>query len=153
MLVIRRSFATRRATKSAVRRRVNAGEYGVRMTRANPISTSASLTEVFKSRHTVESPKTDFYTWISENAEEYPMKDAIICGASHRKLTFRDVMDQAKQLGLSLQQRGYRQGDMAAILAPNIPEYVVTMIGKEIVGRCVCVFACLCATALALIRM
>lgn len=69
-------------------------------------------------------PKKDFYSWISEDVEELALQNAVICGSSGRTLTYRDLMDQAKQLGLSLQQRGYRQGDMAAILAPNIPEYV-----------------------------
>ena len=57
-------------------------------------------------------------------------KLALICGASGRKLTYKQVFDQAKQIGLSLQERGYRHGDVAAVFAPNIPEYVLTLLGK-----------------------
>ena len=68
-------------------------------------------------------------------AERHSDETALICGASGRKLTYKEVFTQAAQLGRSLQERGYRKGDVAAILSPNLPEYFITLLGCWSVRR------------------
>jgi len=98
------------------------------------LQTSASLAESFKSKHWIDIPDVDFFSYMNKHTAKYADKKAVICGMSGQTLTYKQLFDQAEQLGKSLQQRGYRKGDMAAILAPNIPEYIVTILGCAYAG-------------------
>ena len=127
-------------------RRVNLGRYrnplnkrclatpfqrSLSTTSQRSLSTTSQLQEVFKSRYTADCPTdVDFYSFMAEDHAAVADKLAVICGASGRSLTYKQLFKQAKQIGISLQQRGYRQGDMAAIFAPNIPEYILTVLGE-----------------------
>jgi len=95
---------------------------------------------VFKSKYTMDlSAEKDFFSYMSEDFESVADKEAVICGRSGRSLTYQQLFDQAKQIGVSLQRRGYRHGDVAAIFAPNIPEYTVTVLGCAYAGLTVTV--------------
>ena len=96
------------------------------------LQTSTTLAESFKSKHWIDIPELDFFSYMNKHTAKYADKKAVICGMSGQTLTYKQLFDQAEQLGKSLQQRGYRKGDMAAILAPNIPEYIVTILGNII---------------------
>jgi len=99
------------------------------------LSTTPHFQELFKSRYTADLPTDeDFYSYMAKDIAPVADKLALICGASGRKLTYKQVFDQAKQIGLSLQERGYRHGDVAAVFAPNIPEYVLTLLGCAYAG-------------------
>ena len=100
------------------------------------LSTTTPLQETFKSLYTADMAEGyDFFSFMSKDIDLFQDKVALICGASGRSLTYKEVFDQAKQIGISLQQRGYRKGDMAAIFSPNIPEYVVTVLGKDLYDK------------------
>ena len=93
--------------------------------------TTSHLPEVFKSRYTHDfNTDTDFFSFMAKDIESVSDKTAVVCGASGRSLTYQQLFDQAKQIGFSLQKRGYRPGDMAAIFSPNIPEYILTILGE-----------------------
>ena len=97
---------------------------------AKCLSTTSSLSEVFKSQTTINMVETDVFSYMKVYAERDSDKTVVICGASGRKLTNKEVITQAVQLGTSLQERGYRKGDVAAILSPNLPEYYITLLGR-----------------------
>ena len=97
---------------------------------AKCLSTTSSLSEVFKSQTTINMIETDVFSYMKVYAERDSDKTVVICGASGRKLTNKEVLTQAVQLGTSLQERGYRKGDVAAILSPNLPEYCITLLGR-----------------------
>ena len=75
------------------------------------ISTTWSLMEVFESTHHEERPKLDFFSYVSADMDKIPNDTmALSCGASDRSLTYGELFEQSKQLGISLQERGYRKG-------------------------------------------
>jgi acyl-CoA synthetase (AMP-forming)/AMP-acid ligase II len=50
---------------------------------------------------------------------------ALVCGASGRSLSYRELARMVRALTAGLMQNGVGKGDIVAIMAPNCPEYAV----------------------------
>jgi acyl-CoA synthetase (AMP-forming)/AMP-acid ligase II len=66
-------------------------------------------------------PLTEF---VLRHAREYGDRAALVDGASGRVLTFDDVCAQVRRVAAGLSSR-IGKGDVAAIWAPNVPEYAI----------------------------
>ena len=69
-----------------------------------------------------ESPITPF---VLRHAARLADKPAIIDGVTGRTLTYRTLTDGVRAMAAALAERGFRKGDVFAIYAPNMPEYVI----------------------------
>ncbi len=90
---------------------------------------------IFKSPFpNVDIPEVAYTPFILKNAQQWKDKPAFIDGASGRTLTFGQVAGGARLMASSLAKRGFKKGDVFAIYAPNIPEYVVAFHGTLMGG-------------------
>src|SRR5262249_44800149 len=64
---------------------------------------------------------------LSENAERFPERTAVIC--DERKLTYGELDVQTNQLANSLARLGLARGQKMLIMLPNIPEFVIAYYG------------------------
>jgi acyl-CoA synthetase (AMP-forming)/AMP-acid ligase II len=69
-----------------------------------------------------DSPLTPI---VLRRASDLPDKPALIDGASGRTLTYGQLAEDIQSVAVSLAQRGFRKGDVFAICAPNMLEYLV----------------------------
>ena len=60
---------------------------------------------------------------LEDKAEEYPDKEAIVF--QDRRITYKELNEQAERLAHFLKKRGIGKGDKVAIWLPNLPEWVV----------------------------
>ncbi|HQR39490.1 MAG TPA: AMP-binding protein [Blastocatellia bacterium] len=89
----------------------------------------------FASRYPdVPIPETPYHTLILQNAANIPDKLAFIDGPSGRTLAYRDVESGARRIASSLARRGFRKGDVFAIVLPNVPEYALVFHGVLMLG-------------------
>jgi acyl-CoA synthetase (AMP-forming)/AMP-acid ligase II len=78
-----------------------------------------------------DTPLTPFVLW---QAEQLANKVAIIEAASGRSLTYGQLARDVRRLAAGLWARGFRPGDVLAILSPNLPEYPVAFHGTATAG-------------------
>lgn len=89
----------------------------------------------FASRYPdVPIPDIPYHTLILQNAADIPDRPAFIDGPSGRTLTYRDVESGARRIASSLARRGFRKGDVFAIVLPNVPEYALVFHGVLMLG-------------------
>jgi acyl-CoA synthetase (AMP-forming)/AMP-acid ligase II len=73
----------------------------------------------------VTIPEVSYSGFILQHVQEWKDKPAFIDGPSGRTLTFGQVSGGARFVAAGLAQRGFKKGDVFAILLPNLPEYAV----------------------------
>lgn len=61
-------------------------------------------------------------------------KVALVDGVTKKELTFRALHDRVRQVAAGLHELGFRQGDVFAIIAPNIIEYAIIFHAVALVG-------------------
>ncbi|MHB8587360.1 MAG: AMP-binding protein [Candidatus Dormibacteraceae bacterium] len=61
-------------------------------------------------------------------------KVAIVEAGSGRSYTYRQIADGVRGLAAGLHARGFRKGDVLAILSPNLPEYPIAFHGVASAG-------------------
>jgi acyl-CoA synthetase (AMP-forming)/AMP-acid ligase II len=61
-------------------------------------------------------------------------KVAIVEVGSGRSYTYRQIADGVRQLAAGLHARGFRKGDVLAIMSPNVPEYPIAFHGVATAG-------------------
>ncbi len=71
-------------------------------------------------------------TFLAGAAETFPTKPAIVHG--DRVTTYREFFTRARRLASALKQRGVRQGDTVAIMAPNMPAMLEAHFGVPAAG-------------------
>lgn len=59
---------------------------------------------------------------------------ALVDGVTKKELTFRALHDRVRQVAAGLHELGFRQGDVFAIIAPNIIEYAIIFHAVALVG-------------------
>ena len=69
---------------------------------------------------------------LGRSAEVHPDKTAVIHGS--RRLTYRELADEAQRLADALRSAGVAPGDRVAYLLPNVPELVVAHFGWPLAG-------------------
>jgi fatty-acyl-CoA synthase len=67
-------------------------------------------------------------------AERWPDREALIVPHQQRRLTWRELRSEARDLGAGLLARGLAPGDRIGIVAPNVVEWVVTQFGTAYAG-------------------
>ena len=69
---------------------------------------------------------------VPPQREVHPDKNAVIHGS--RRLTYRELADEAQRLAAALRSAGVAPGDRVAYLLPNVPEMVVAHFGVPLAG-------------------
>lgn len=73
----------------------------------------------------VAVPDTSFTSFVLEHAERYPTRVATVDIAGERPYTYAELAAAVRRVAGGLQARGFRPGDVLAMLAPNVPEYPI----------------------------
>jgi acyl-CoA synthetase (AMP-forming)/AMP-acid ligase II len=73
----------------------------------------------------VEIPTSAITAYVLRHADNLAGKAALIDGPSGRTLTYGRVAEAIARVATALHDRGFKKGDVFAILAPNLPEYAV----------------------------
>jgi len=89
---------------------------------------------IFKSPIEIDIPKTDFFDYVLGDISGVEEKPALTDGLTGRTLTYAEIKLKSARLGQSMMERGYRRGDVVAIMSPNVIEYVLTFFGCAYVG-------------------
>ena len=71
-------------------------------------------------------------SFLRRSAEVHPDKTAVIHGS--RRLTYRELADEAQRLADALRSAGVAPGDRVACLLPNVPEMVAAHFGVPLAG-------------------
>jgi acyl-CoA synthetase (AMP-forming)/AMP-acid ligase II len=83
---------------------------------------------------TVAVPDVSLPRFVLDALRAQGDRPAIVDGPSGRMLTAAQVVAQTERFGASLATRGFRKGDVLAILSPNVPEYACVFLGTNLVG-------------------
>uniref|UniRef100_T1H7X8 Luciferin 4-monooxygenase n=1 Tax=Rhodnius prolixus TaxID=13249 RepID=T1H7X8_RHOPR len=77
----------------------------------------------------VEIPNLTINNYILNNVEKWPEKTAMECGISGRKYTYSQLKTLSKNVALGLLNSGLQPGQVITIILPNMPEFIIAMIG------------------------
>ena len=81
---------------------------------------------IFSSPHApVTIPEMSITEYVLRRAGGLGDKPALIDGPTGRTYTYRQLPDLVKRLAAGLAAHGIRKGDVFAVYAPNLPEYVL----------------------------
>ncbi len=83
----------------------------------------------------MEETKITIGKLLEEKAKEYPDKEAIIF--KDRRITYKELNEQAERLANFLMKKGVGRGDKVAIWLPNLPEWVVAWFAVPKIGAVV----------------
>jgi len=90
---------------------------------------------IFKSPYPdVEIPETSLTPFVLARAEKLRDKVAIVDSATGRSYTFGQIAGGARSLAAGLHAKGFRKGDVLAIMSPNVPEYPIAFHGVATAG-------------------
>ncbi|XP_066592027.1 uncharacterized protein [Prorops nasuta] len=67
--------------------------------------------------------------FIWKNIRHYENKIALECGVTGRKYTFAESRDASNYVARSLVNLGLKQGDVVALITPNLPETALAFLG------------------------
>jgi acyl-CoA synthetase (AMP-forming)/AMP-acid ligase II len=70
-------------------------------------------------------PETDLTSFALRGSTRLGDKPALIDAPSGRSITYGELAPRVRRAAAGLAARGFRQGDVLAIYAPNLPEYAV----------------------------
>jgi acyl-CoA synthetase (AMP-forming)/AMP-acid ligase II len=90
--------------------------------------------------HTSPLPAIDIATGMAlselvfRHAASHPDKAALIDGPSGRTITYGQLLDMSRRFAGGLKARGFGNGDVLALMSPNIPEYAVVFHGTAMAG-------------------
>jgi len=86
----------------------------------------------------VTIPEIAITPFVFENAKALGDKPALIDGLSGRVVTYAELTDSVARVAASLYARGFRKGDVFAIISPNIPEYAIAFHAVASLGGVSC---------------
>jgi acyl-CoA synthetase (AMP-forming)/AMP-acid ligase II len=90
---------------------------------------------IFKSPHPdVVIPDVALTPFVLGKAERLGDKVAIVEAGSGRSYSYRQIADGVGKLAAGLNARGFRKGDVLAIMSPNLPEYPIAFHGVASAG-------------------
>jgi len=73
----------------------------------------------------VTIPEIPLTTFVLQRALELGDKPALIEGPTGRTLSYAQLYDSIRRVAVNLSKRGFKQGEVFAILSPNNPEYAI----------------------------
>ena len=82
----------------------------------------------------VELPETSIGEQVFRHAGVAPDKVAFIDGPTGRSYTYGQIEELSRRMAGALVARGFRKGEVFAIMAPNLPEYAIAFHGVAIAG-------------------
>lgn len=82
----------------------------------------------------VTIPELTFTDFILEKAAERGAQPALVDGPSGRTITYAQLLEYVRRVGANLAARGFKKGEVMAILLPNLPEYAVAFHGVASIG-------------------
>src|SRR5918912_1771278 len=82
----------------------------------------------------VDIPDEALTTYALHRARELAAKPALIDGPTGRVLSYAGLDQAVRALAAGLVARGFAQGDVLALMAPNLPEYAVVFHGVAFAG-------------------
>ena len=85
----------------------------------------------------VDVPDVDLPTFLLRHRAARADRPAYVDGPSGRTITFGALGPMAGRFAAGLAARGFGHGDVLAILAPNLPEWPVAMLGAQVAGGAV----------------
>ena len=83
---------------------------------------------IFRGR-VAEVPSISTQESLLGGSEEYRERPALIDGPSGRTITYGDLAEAVRATSAGLVARGFRQGDVLALMSPNAPEYAIAILG------------------------
>jgi acyl-CoA synthetase (AMP-forming)/AMP-acid ligase II len=90
---------------------------------------------IFKSPHPdVLIPDVALTPFVLGKADRLGDKVAIVEAGSGRSYSYRQIADGVQRLAAGLHARGFRKGDVLAIMSPNLPEYPIAFHGVATAG-------------------
>jgi acyl-CoA synthetase (AMP-forming)/AMP-acid ligase II len=90
---------------------------------------------IFRSTHPdVTIPDIPLTPFVLGGAERLGDKVAIIEAGSGRSYSYRQIADGVRKLASGLHSRGFRKGDVLAIMSPNLPDYPIAFHGVATAG-------------------
>lgn len=90
---------------------------------------------IFKSPYPdVVIPDVALTPFVLGKAEKLGDKVAIVEAASGHSYSYRQIADGVRMLAAGLHARGFRKGDVLAIMSPNLPEYPIAFHGVATAG-------------------
>jgi acyl-CoA synthetase (AMP-forming)/AMP-acid ligase II len=89
----------------------------------------------FKSPHRdVDIPDIALTPFVLQHGERLRDKTAIVDAGTGRSYSYGEIARHVRQFAASLNRRGFRKGDVLAILSPNLPEYPIAFHGVASAG-------------------
>ncbi|HVN11081.1 MAG TPA: 4-coumarate--CoA ligase family protein [Kineosporiaceae bacterium] len=82
----------------------------------------------------VDIPDVALTTYTLHRARELGDKPALVDGPTGRVLTYAELERAVRALAGGLVTRGFAEGDVLALMAPNLPEYAVVFHGVAFAG-------------------
>lgn len=82
----------------------------------------------------VTIPEVGIADFIFRHASHHADKPAVIDGATHRVLTYAELVDGIRQIAAGLTRLGVRKGDVVAVYGPNSPEYITAFYAVTSLG-------------------
>ncbi|KAL2714899.1 putative 4-coumarate--CoA ligase 1 isoform X1 [Vespula squamosa] len=76
---------------------------------------------------TYPNSKIPEYVW--RNVNEFSKLTALECGITGRKYTYGQARDAANYVARSLRNLKFVEGDVIALIAPNLPEWALAFLG------------------------
>ena len=95
----------------------------------------------------VTIPEVSLVEFILHRAEELGEKPALIDGLTNRVMTYGELSSMVKRAASGLAERGFRKGDVLALLSPNLPEYAVAFYAVVSLGGIVTTINPICTAA------
>jgi acyl-CoA synthetase (AMP-forming)/AMP-acid ligase II len=90
---------------------------------------------IFKSPHPdVVIPDVALTPFVLGKADRLGDKVAIVEAGTGRSYTYKQIADGVHRLAAGLHARGFRKGDVLAIMSPNLPEYPIAFHGVATAG-------------------
>jgi len=86
----------------------------------------------------VTIPNIAITPFVFEKAAALGDKPALIDGLSGRVVTYADLTKSIAGVASSLSKRGFKKGDVLAILSPNLPEYAIAFHAVALLGGIAC---------------
>jgi acyl-CoA synthetase (AMP-forming)/AMP-acid ligase II len=83
---------------------------------------------------TVAIPPLSLGDYVFEHASRWGDRPAIIDASTGDCLTFAEVRLGAQRVAAALGQRGWRKGDVMAMVCPNVPEFALAFHGVGLAG-------------------
>lgn len=79
-------------------------------------------------------PEVPLTTFILQNTAHLDSKPALICGVTGKIVTYAELSKLIQAVAAGLAKRGFKKGEVFAILSPNLPEYGILFHGVALLG-------------------